>query len=169
MKRLLLSKAGVTVLEGIIALGLLALVAGGAFAVLLAASRQISQPDMREEMLLAVERADNLLKSYVGVTDAYAGFLPEKLKGGPCCQSTDNTNACRNTLLVLPDDPDDAGDTINIDCLLPPICDRANSSFTYRVAQKEVQLGSSTSQWRAVLPYISYDITCNGYTLDVNR
>lgn len=62
MKKLLKDKAGVTVLEGIIALGLLALIAGGAFGVLLAASRQASQPDIREEMAWAVENANARLK-----------------------------------------------------------------------------------------------------------
>ena len=89
MKQLLKSKAGVTVLEGIIALGLLALVAGGAFGVLLAASRQTSQPDVREEMVFAVEKVKNLLQMYTGVVDADGAVLtdapiPDNFRQGLC-------------------------------------------------------------------------------------
>ena len=49
MKKILKSKKGVTILEGLIALALLALVATGTFAVLLSSSRKSSQPDIRED------------------------------------------------------------------------------------------------------------------------
>ena len=58
MKRILSKKTGVTILEGLIALGLLALVAAGTFGVLLSVSRKAGSPDIRESMILAVERAN---------------------------------------------------------------------------------------------------------------
>lgn len=161
MKRLLTNKKGVTVLEGVIALGLLALIAGGAFAVLLAASRQTTQPDLREEMILAVEKADNLLKAYVGVTNAKcdgggdcAPVMPSRLRGGLCCQAGGE----------CPDDPLSSG-THRIDCLLPPICDRNNSTFTYQRDNTQVQIGSSFADELVDPGSIEFEITCNGYTL----
>ncbi len=139
MKKILSNKAGVTVLEGVIALGLLALVTAGAFGVLLAASRQTTRPDVREEMILAVEKASNMLKIYTGVTDT--SIIPGSFRNGLC--GTDAT-------------PLDNGEH-NIACQLPPICDRTvvggspRSTFTYTV---------DTSNGR-----ITFNITCNGYML----
>ena len=45
------NKKGVTILEGLIALGLLAAVSVGIFGVLLSLSRKSYEPDIREEML----------------------------------------------------------------------------------------------------------------------
>lgn len=160
MKRLLTNKKGVTVLEGVIALGLLALIAGGAFAVLLAASRQTTQPDLREEMILAVEKADNLLKAYVGVTNANcddggdcAPVMHSRLRGGLCCYAG---GECTSTPL---------SGTHRIDCLLPPICDRSNSTFTYHRSNIQVQIGSSFADTLVDPGSIEFEITCNGYTL----
>lgn len=160
MKKLLTGRKGVTVLEGVIALGLLALVAGGAFGVLLSSSRQSSQPDMREEMVLAVERANGLLKMY---NNEDVALNPAGLKGEFCQESA--TSARLGT-----------GDN-NLDCLLPPICDRNNNShFTYKVGESG---GSSFSnvypEDRETTPdaltgfmeprRIEFDIVCNGYKL----
>lgn len=134
MKKILSNKAGVTVLEGVIALGLLALVTAGAFGVLLAASRQTTRPDVREEMILAVERANNELKVYTGLGDgAEANML-----------NTDTFPQNRN-----PYRAGNQGTAVDIKSYLPPICDRNNSSFTFTV-------NGNT---------ITFDITCNGYTL----
>ena len=151
MKQLLKSKAGVTVLEGIIALGLLALVAGGAFGVLLAASRQTSQPDVREEMVFAVEKVKNLLQMYTGVVDENGAVLteapiPENFRQGLCREDQQ---------------PMKWGETHHVKCMLPPICDQRFSDFTYEL---------DNSFWA---PYsgdvrpdrIKFKVTCNGYEL----
>lgn len=150
MKRLLKSKAGVTVLEGVIALGLLALVTGGAFGVLLAASRQKTQPDTQEEMVWAVEKANTMLRAYAwnlpdtglnGVKD----HMPSTLQNGLC-------GAEQATPQIVDYTPVFTG-LHDIECLLPPLCDKNNSSFTYTVS------GDGN------LYTITFDITCNGYTL----
>ena len=144
MKRLLKSKAGVTVLEGVIALGLLALVTAGAFGVLLSASRQTTQPDVQEEMSWAVEKANTLLHAYamyLGEDDDLRNMrnhLPEGLQNGLCGGDAS---------------PMSEGEH-EIKCLLPPLCDRQQSEFTYKVGQID------TDQYN-----ITYEITCNGYTL----
>ncbi len=155
LKRILTKKTGVTLLEGLIALGLLALVAGGAFGVLLSVSRKSTQPDLREEMIWAVEQAHDLLQAYVaGVPED--GPFASGLCGGD-------------------DDPLSSGNhTIN--CMLPAICDVSQSSFSYSVDSQSVSAqtvagtgnvlvqGSSPIS-SVALPQISYTITCNGYTL----
>lgn len=151
MKQLLKSKAGVTVLEGIIALGLLALVAGGAFGVLLAASRQTSQPDVREEMVFAVEKVKNLLQMYTGVVDEDGAVLeeapiPENFRQGLCEGDQQ---------------PMSWSGPHHVKCMLPPICDQRFSDFTYELDK---------SFWA---PYsgdvypdrIKFKVTCNGYEL----
>ena len=55
MKKLLKSKKGVTILEGLIALLLLAMISVGTFGVLLSTSRKSAQPDIREEMMKLLE------------------------------------------------------------------------------------------------------------------
>ncbi len=152
MKQLLKSKAGVTVLEGIIALGLLALVAGGAFGVLLAASRQTSQPDVREEMVFAVEKVKNLLQMYTGVVDESSGAvltdapIPDNFRQGLCGGDQQ---------------PMSWSGPHHVKCMLPPICDQRFSDFTYEL---------DNSFWA---PYsggvrpdrIKFKVTCNGYEL----
>ena len=59
MIRVLQNRKGVTLLEGLIALALLAMVAVGTFGVLLSSSRGSTAPDKREEMLLTAERIRN--------------------------------------------------------------------------------------------------------------
>ena len=115
--RFLKSKKGVTLLEGLIALMLLALVASASFAVLLSASRKSGGPDIREEMALAVERATKLLQAHVfAATPSDYNDYQNGLCGGEA-SSTLSTG------------------THNINCMLPPICDRNNgSSFSYTVS-----------------------------------
>jgi len=159
IKNLLISKKGVTVLEGVIALGLLALVAGGAFAVLLSASRQTTQPDIREEMTLAVDKANNLLRAYVGIADANGSPVPAKLRGGICCNGHNgDPTFCSSTPLAL-------HTQLDISCQLPPICDANNSSFGYTVTNISGQVGTGTSEHTEYFDVVRFDITCNGYTL----
>ncbi len=176
MKKFLANKKGVTILEGLIALTLLALVATGTFAVLLSISRKSSQPDVYEEMALAVERAAQKLQVYVYPDtvslDAIEG-IHDDVKEGLCGnQNTDN---------ILAEDT-----THDISCLLPPICDGANSSFTYTVDSVDMALPGNdmgvreVDQIQAKDEYgddagadlsgraarrIKFNIVCNGFTL----
>lgn len=190
IKKFWKNKKGVTLLEGLIAMVLLAVVATGSFAVLLSASRKSSGPDIREELVLAVEKAHAQLQAYVFATDFSLTkkdsfneeMVPSAYRKGLC----GNDNSPLNT------------GTHNIKCLLPLICDAdmaddcngdtgAKSCFVYRVSDKE--MGSAklpanamerplSTNWNAgvynasgtsqVLPkgkQISFEIRCNGYTL----
>ena len=177
MKRILHSESGVTVLEGVIALGLLALVTAGSFGVLLSASRQNSMPDVREEMSYAVEKANDKLKVYLQAAqmgDVGRAYLPDSFKQGLC--GTDVTTG-----------PLEIGVEHNIQCLLPPICDKSNhSSFSYTVSVRGAQPGKLATASQEGTPntygtkaygegysmasigsgyQISYKIYCNGYEL----
>ncbi len=155
MKKILTSKAGVTILEGVIALGLLALVAGGAFGVLLSASRQNTQPDIREEMAWAVEQAHDKLKAYIGVEDVgESAALPENLREGLCGGDS--------APLAATNEPH------NISCLLPPICDASSSSFTYDVENSFIvpsDKAEGTLDRFLRSHEITFSIQCNGYKL----
>jgi len=59
-----LNKKGVTILEGLIALLLLAMIAMGTFGVLLSSSRKSSTPDLREDMMYSMERAYHALQAF---------------------------------------------------------------------------------------------------------
>lgn len=174
MKQLLKNKAGVTVLEGVIALGLLALITAGAFGVLLSASRQSSVPDIREEMSYAVEKAGDLLKVYINAQQndfAYA-HLPGSLPCGPC-GNMDSSGACTESAgdTIHPVDRTPlASGTHNVGCLLPPICDRSNSEFSYTVENStmhENKLANASTETDIALNGYKVDflIKCNGYEL----
>lgn len=150
MKNMLTNKKGVTLLEGLIALMLLALVATGTFSVLLSSSRKSTAPDIQEAMVFAVEEATQKLNLY-----SYAGEAPDRLDGKKLCKETT---------------PTEDGDH-NISCLLPPICDVGNSSFTYTISsdgpnpvsaklEEEDRDDSGTAHKK-----ITFKITCNGYSL----
>ena len=172
MKQLLKNKAGVTVLEGVIALGLLALITAGAFGVLLSASRQSSVPDIREEMSYAVEKAGDLLKVYINAqqNEFANNHLPGSLPCGPC-GNMNASGACTQSDLIHPVDrkPLSAGEH-NIRCLLPPVCDRSNSSFSYMVASSNIhenKLADASKEPEVNLNgyKITFTISCNGYEL----
>ena len=152
MKRFLQSKKGVTLLEGLIALLLLAMVATGAFAVLLSTSRKSGKPDLEEEMVLAIEHASRELQlryQLGGEED-----LPEQLQEGLC---GDDSN------------PFGTSGSHDIGCALPSICDTLNSSFSYTVEGKSVDSrlkGSDVGiSYSNQTPQITFHITCNGFTL----
>lgn len=170
MKKFLKSKKGVTILEGLIALTLLALVATGTFAVLLSTSRKTSQPDTREEMALAVEKASQLLQVYIYSDRDYLSSDLQATVDSPLCEGYDASA------------PLATGVTHNIVCLLPPLCDRNKSYFTYIVRTKSPVLprsadlmrtrgsdgsytGTTTSSSSHNLYEVSFDISCNGFTL----
>ena len=156
IKSILKGKKGITLLEGLIALALLAIVATGTFAVLLSASRKTSAPDLREELVFAVEKAHEQLQSYVYNTDFTLQtkddkgqyYVPEAFRDGLCGRARFNANTDTNPL---------GNGTHNIACLLPPVCDRnvandcndstgAKSCFVYRINQ------ASAGRWSSVLP-----------------
>ena len=154
MKKIIFGKAGVTVLEGVIALGLLALVAGGAFGVLLSSSRRSTQPDVREEMVWAVEKAHEQLKAYLGGASAPEGE-PVKKWGDMCIRP-----ASGEDLFV-------AGEHQIKGCL-PTVCDPNTSKFTYTVEETgiENQVLADRREPNILPPYkITFNITCNGYQL----
>ena len=160
MKNILKNRKGVTLLEGLIALGLLAVVTAGTFGLLLSMART-SQGDLREEMVWAVERANERLQMYVGLSNDDIDDLPEEERF--LC-STD----------TYPH-PLAEGTNHNIQCMLPPVCDANNSSFVYSV-NDSISLAPTT-----VLPQndrvdnmntvdytykkIHFSITCNGFKL----
>jgi len=150
MNRLLKNKKGVTILEGLIALGLLAMVAGGTFGVLLSVSRKASRPDIREEMILAVERANEQLQVYVS-TAATPSHFQNGLCGGDSSPLAEGSH--------------------DIKCKLPAICDRAplSSSFTYTVSNSSMTLpavaGNITTANTVAMTNVKFSITCNGFTL----
>ena len=175
LKRIFHAKKGVTILEGLIALGLLALVATGTFGVLLSVSRQSTSPDIREEMVWAVERAHSQLQMYAyssgfgHYSSQRTPYLPDGLCG--CTGGADCIN-----------DSDPLGTGIHdIDCMLPPICDRNDSSFSYKVVTSNINIEknsyfSSTPGMVGMVEGLGHDriapmksiefsITCNGFTL----
>lgn len=169
MKKLLRNKKGVTVLEGIIALGLLAIITAGSFGVLLSVSRQATQPDIREEMTLAIEKANDKLKALVLQSDSdLAQISRAYLPGSYQVGSSTDYNLCPNS------DPKagfQVGTQLDIACLLPPICDKANSYFYYQIGTKAPAfslpgtVGTDKDIDTPNVYQIAYDISCNGYQL----
>lgn len=73
MWTILKNKKGVTLLEGMIAILLLAVVTVGTFGVVLSSSRKVSQPDIREEMVLAAEQMHHFVQ---GVSPTMTQYNP---------------------------------------------------------------------------------------------
>ncbi len=186
MRRILKSKKGVTILEGLIALTLLALVATGTFAVLLSVSRKSSTPDIREEMILAVERASQRLQAFAfpvqssSNTNLRGNWKWEDVlcsgDNSSCTVSSDHvyaTGLCGDDTQMLSTSSNPHG----INCMLPPICDSAQSSFQYTVEtvtpplprplDQAKQEGSTSTLDVSGQPLykISFYIKCNGFTL----
>lgn len=170
IKKFLSKKTGVTLLEGLIAIALLALVASGTFGVLLSVSRKSDQPDRREDMIYAIEGLNDLLKSAA----YYMHSNTDKIT------NTDIKNA-----LCQDDQPLKAGEH-TVDCLLPKSCDSRTSTFKYTVSSKNIVLkdlpgidksvtfqnaamvgSSNPTSSDGKLPGISitYNLVCNGYSL----
>jgi len=158
MKKIIGNKKGVTLLEGLIALLLLAMVATSTFAVLLSSSRKSEGPDIREEMALAVDRASNLLQTYIYANNStFDSTTMTQIQNGLCPSNPDLS-------------PLSAG-THAINCLLPPICDASNnnSSFSYTVGPKAFSdlsygQGKDTSVAKSGFT-VTFNIQCNGYSL----
>lgn len=170
LKRVLTKKKGVTILEGLIALGLLALVAAGTFGVLLSVARKSGAPDIREEMVLAVERANDQLQMYSSgiVSGMTNSKLYEQYANGMCGGSLIPAE-----VKVLDSSPMELG-SHNIKCMLPPLCDYSNSTFTYTVREASFtthNYGGSNmvTDYASAFPtkgrQVTFNITCNGFTL----
>lgn len=170
LKRVLTKKKGVTILEGLIALGLLALVAAGTFGVLLSVARKSGAPDIREEMVLAVERANDQLQMYSsGIVSGMANSkLYEQYANGMCGGSLIPAE-----VKVSDSSPMELG-SHNIKCMLPPLCDYSNSTFTYTVREASFtthNYGASNmvTDYASAFPtkgrQVTFNITCNGFTL----
>lgn len=170
LKRVLTKKKGVTILEGLIALGLLALVAAGTFGVLLSVARKSGAPDIREEMVLAVERANDQLQMYSSgiVSGMTNSKLYEQYANGMCGGSLIPAE-----VKVSDSSPMSLG-SHNIKCMLPPLCDYSNSTFTYTVKEASFtthNYGASNmvTDYASAFPtkgrQVTFNITCNGFTL----
>ncbi|WP_428039998.1 hypothetical protein [Candidatus Avelusimicrobium fimicolum] len=170
LKRVLTKKKGVTILEGLIALGLLALVAAGTFGVLLSVARKSGAPDIREEMVLAVERANDQLQMYSSgiVSGMTNSKLYEQYANGMCGGSLIPAG-----VKVSDSSPMSIG-SHNIKCMLPPLCDYSNSTFTYTVREASFtthNYGGSNmvTDYASAFPtkgrQVTFNITCNGFTL----
>ncbi|MBR1981021.1 hypothetical protein [Candidatus Proelusimicrobium excrementi] len=136
----MLNKKGYTIVEGIIAMLLVAIMVGGIFTALMASRRAIIEPSYREEMLYAVESLSNQLKNYVDAEGAVASL----------CGSTT---------------PLENGDH---DCssMLPDVCRTDggyNSSLTYNVSGLSVTGG--TGGFSPTVNQIKINIVCNGEVL----
>lgn len=194
MKTILKGKSGVTVLEGVIALGLLALITAGAFGVLLSASRQSSLPDMHEEMIYAVEKAADQLQVYIEASatgELGYSHLPGVLKCG-LCGELDASGECKAvsdasqgyTTDRTPLSTDSGKNPHEINCMLPPSCDKNNgSSFSYTVSSGSAvntYLVADDLEGTGTLAHgddydmttpsttgkqITFTIRCNGYEL----
>ncbi|MBO7191038.1 MAG: hypothetical protein J6V32_02925 [Elusimicrobiaceae bacterium] len=156
IKVFLKGEKGVTLLEGLIAIGLLAIVSVSTFSVIVSISRRGSQPDIREDMFLALERAQSELQKYVfpGTDSVYQQGL---------CNNSDTTPLAEGS------------HTIN--CLLPYKCN--SGSFTYTVSNTDLEqfIGQVTypAENRTIsdenksdyygAKTITFNITCNGVTL----
>lgn len=170
LKRVLTKKKGVTILEGLIALGLLALVAAGTFGVLLSVARKSGAPDIREEMVLAVERANDQLQMYSSgiVSGMTNSKLYEQYANGMCGGSLIPAE-----VKVSDSSPMSLG-SHDIKCMLPPLCDYSNSTFTYTVREASFtthNYGASNmvTDYASAFPtkgrQVTFNITCNGFTL----
>lgn len=170
LKRVLTKKKGVTILEGLIALGLLALVAAGTFGVLLSVARKSGAPDIREEMVLAVERANDQLQMYSSgiVSGMTNSKLYEQYANGMCGGSLIPAQ-----VKVSDSSPMSLG-SHNIKCMLPSLCDYSNSTFTYTVREASFtthNYGASNmvTDYASAFPtkgrQVTFNITCNGFTL----
>lgn len=186
MRRILKSKKGVTILEGLIALTLLALVATGTFAVLLSTSRKSSTPDIREEMVLAVERASQRLQAFTSPLQSSSNPSARGIwewedvlcdgDDATCAVAADHIYAkglCGNDPQMLATGGENAH---RIDCMLPPICDRNQSEFWYeletvtpplpRLQDQATLEGASTLDVSGQPLYqVDFYIKCNGFTL----
>ncbi len=141
------------------------MVAAATFGVLLSVSRKASSPDLRESMVLAVERAYEQLQMYTpDLTSVNNPNIPSDFQYGLCGGDSS---------------PLATGQTHMINCLLPPICDKATSSFSYTTGTDQTSVNipfvakygvnGMVTDWgsasNATVRSVKFSITCNGFTL----
>lgn len=136
----MLNKKGYTIVEGIIAMLLVAIMVGGIFTALMASRRAIIEPSYREEMLYTVESLSNQLKNYV---DAEGGV------NSLCGSSTPLSNGEHDCSSMLPD-----------------VCrtdSGYDSSLIYTVTGITAQ--DDTGGFAPTVNQIKINIVCNGEVL----
>jgi type II secretory pathway pseudopilin PulG len=133
---------GYTIIEAVIAMLLVSVVVGGIFSALMASRRAIIDPSYKEDMVFAVESANNLLKNYV-TSDKTK--VPTDLKNGLCDDGTVDALSIGSH---------------DIECLLPPVCEPSSSTFTYTVSDVTVAVPDVTGQ-NPTLKSIKFNIMCN--------
>lgn len=139
------NKKGYTIIESVIAMLLVSVVVGGIFSALMASRRAIIEPSYKEEMIFAIESANNLLKNYVTADN---NSVQEDLRDGLCGGETVAT--------VLSESDHD------IKCMLPPVCDVGSSSFTYTVSKISVAApGVTGNDANTDMKVIKFKIMCN--------
>ena len=161
MRTFFKTKKGVTIIEGLMALLLLAIITVGTFGVILSTSRKTAKPDIQEEMMLAVEKANDLLQiySFYALGNANMGYEDGSFQMGSHNEAVKQAVRTALGINAVGVDPLQIG-THSSTALLPPVCDPANSSFVYNVSPQDV-----TGEEKVYAYRISYDVTCNGYTL----
>lgn len=161
------NKKGVTILEGLIALGILAIVSVGIFGVLLSISRKSTDTDVREEMVLAVDRAYKALQLYsfsLNPSTWSSSWIPNTYPLGLCAGDG-----------MVDNNPMNSDVWHDISCMLPPICDRSpnQSYFRYKPFSVPAELppGAQKQDFRMggsdylEITGVEIRIKCNGFTL----
>ncbi len=82
MFTILKNRKGVTLLEGMIAMLILAVVTVGTFGVVLSSTRNASQPNFREDSILALEQIHNFAQALSPLRDEYRENLWDSEEGG---------------------------------------------------------------------------------------
>ena len=135
----MLNRKGYTIVEGIIAMLLVAVMVGGIFSALMASRRAIVEPSRKEEMLYAIESLENNLKNCV------SSRLDEDC-------SIDNCGG--------------GSDAISIgehNCTLPDVCKGADDYFKYEVSGTSIS--DPYSSTTSTLNQIKISMKCNGEAL----
>lgn len=141
----MLNEKGYTIVEGIIAMLLVAIMVGGIFSSLMASRRAIIEPSLKEEMIYSMETVANKLKNAVD-TDS-------------------DITVCGN------DTPLNCDSTTGCDCSseLPPGCvgiegyPNGDKYFVYFVRNRPV--GDFTGKFSTAVNEIIIKMKCNGETL----
>lgn len=136
----MLNKKGYTIVEGIIAMLLVAIMVGGIFTALMASRRAIIEPSYREEMLYTVESLSNQLKNYVDAEGAVASL---------CGSTTPLSNGEHDCSSMLPDVCRTDGDY--------------DSSLIYTVTGIAAQ--DDSGGFSPTVNQIKINIVCNGEVL----
>lgn len=136
----MLNKRGYTIVEGIIAMLLVAIMVGGIFTALMASRRAIIEPSYREEMLYTVESLSNQLKNYVDAEGAVASL---------CGSTTPLSNGEHDCSSMLPDVCRTDGDY--------------DSSLTYTVSGRLIS--DDSGGFSPTVNEIKINIVCNGEVL----